>query len=130
MNDDTRELNRISILGNTIPRRMKWDDTRAFLVVARLGTLSAGATALGVGVATLSRRIERLEAALKLPLFVRQQSGYQLTEDGAELLEKAEAMEMAALVFTSGAVARAEVAGRVRLATAETLATIPISSSK
>jgi DNA-binding transcriptional LysR family regulator len=30
---------------------------------------------------------------------------------------------MAALVFTSGAVARAEVAGRVRLATAETLAT-------
>ena len=66
-----------------MPRGMVWDDTRTFLAVARCGTLSAAAQNLNVGIATLSRRIERLESALKLPLFVRQQSGYELTEDGA-----------------------------------------------
>ncbi|WP_020681507.1 LysR family transcriptional regulator [Marinobacterium rhizophilum] len=104
-------------------RNIVWDDTRAFLAVARHGTLSAGAVSLDIGIATLSRRIERLEAALKLPLFVRQQSGYLLTEEGADLVEKAEAVEAAALVFASGAGVQRKIAGKVRLATAENLAT-------
>ena len=114
---------RISIIGNDIPRGMVWDDTRAFLAVARCGTLSAAAQNLNVGIATLSRRIERLESALKLPLFVRQQSGYELTEDGAELIEKAEAVEAAAHAFAVGADTQAQMSGQVRLATAENLAT-------
>jgi DNA-binding transcriptional LysR family regulator len=113
----------ISNIGNSMPRGMIWDDTRAFLAVARQGTLSGAAVALNLGIATLSRRIDRLEDALKLPLFVRQQSGYQLTEDGADLVEKAEAMEAAALAFSSGADAQARITGKVRLATAENLAT-------
>ena len=102
---------------------MVWDDARVFLAVARSGTLSSTAVALNLGVATLSRRIERLESALDVPLFVRQQSGYQLTEDGAALIEPAEALEAAAQAFASGAEQHQEVTGKVRLATAENLAT-------
>lgn len=101
---------------------MVWDDVRALLAVARCGTLSAAAEALGIGVATLSRRIDRLESALKLPLFVRHQSGYQLTEDGSDLIEKAELVEAAALSLASGAALQSQVSGKVRLATAENLA--------
>lgn len=113
----------ISIIGNEMPRGLVWDDTRAFLAVARKGTLSAAAVSLNIGIATLSRRIDRLEAAIKLPLFIRQQSGYQLTEEGTDLVEKAEAMEAAAFSFSSGATAQATISGKVRLATAENLAT-------
>lgn len=113
----------ISDLGNQLPKNLIWDDARAFLAVARTGTLTAAADALGVGIATLSRRIERIEAALGLPLFLRLQSGYQLTEDGSQLVVRAEAMEAAALSFSSEASAQADIAGKVRLATAENLAT-------
>ncbi|RFA26611.1 LysR family transcriptional regulator [Alkalilimnicola ehrlichii] len=113
----------ISIFEKEPTPGMVWDDTRVFLAVARHGTLSGAAESLNLGVATLSRRIERLEAALQLPLFVRQQSGYQLTEDGASLIEKAEALEVAAHAFASGAEQYAQVTGKVRLATAENLAT-------
>ncbi|GAA0573967.1 LysR family transcriptional regulator [Halomonas salifodinae] len=119
--DDTGK--EISDIGNHGARGLVWDDTRAFLAVARHGTLSGAAAALNLGIATLSRRIERLEAALRLPLFIRQQSGYQLTEDGADLIEKAEALESAAQAFTSGAATQAQMTGKVRLATAENLAT-------
>ncbi len=100
-----------------------WDDTRVFLAVARHGTLSRAAADLHLGIATLSRRIERLEKALKLPLFVRQQSGYRLTDEGAALVEKAETLEAAAAALATGVAAQAQMTGRVRLATAENLAT-------
>lgn len=119
--NDTGKM--VSITGKEMPRGLIWDDTRAFLAVARCGTLSAAASQLNLGIATLSRRIERLETALKLPLFVRQQSGYQLTEDGADLIEKAEALEAAAQAFTSEADLQTQMSGHVRLATAENLAT-------
>ncbi len=102
--------------------RLRWDDARVFLAIARGGTLSAAAAQLGLGLATVSRQIERLEAALGLTLFSRHQSGYQLTDDGAALLDRAVALEQAAEAFAEGSAAQAVVAGRVRLATAETLA--------
>lgn len=113
----------ISSFERLMPHGWVWDDTRTFLAVARHGTLSGAATELHLGIATLSRRIERLEKALKLPLFVRQQSGYQLTEEGAQLIEKAQAMEAAAAAFTTGVSQCSQLSGRVRLATAENLAT-------
>ncbi|PCF93497.1 LysR family transcriptional regulator [Vreelandella nigrificans] len=113
----------ISGFEKQMPRGWVWDDTRTFLAVARHGTLSGAAAELHLGIATLSRRIERLEKALKLPLFVRQQSGYQLTEEGAGLVEKAEALEAAALAFTTDVSRYSQLSGRVRLATAENLAT-------
>ncbi|QUS36344.1 LysR family transcriptional regulator [Falsirhodobacter algicola] len=112
----------ISISGNRPRRPIIWDDVRAFLAVARHGTLTAAADALGIGIATLSRRVDRLEDALGIPLFVRQQSGYQLTEEGSELLDRGEAVEQAALAFESTGGREPQLTGRVRLATAENLA--------
>jgi len=99
-----------------------WDDARIFLAIARSGTLSAAATLLNLGVATVSRRLNRLEAALAVPLFSRHQSGYQLTDDGQALLQRAEALEHAALAFGEAASTQDRIAGSVRLATAENLA--------
>ncbi|ACB94841.1 LysR family transcriptional regulator [Beijerinckia indica] len=110
-------------IGKYPDKRLVWDDIKAFLAVLRTGTLSGAAEQMGVGLATLSRRIERLEDALGLPLFVRQHSGYQLTVDGANLLQQAEAMEAAALSLRCGAREQMEIVGTVRLATAENLAT-------
>lgn len=100
-----------------------WDDLRIFLAITREGTLSGAARRLRLGLATVSRRMERLEAAVGHPLFLRQQTGYRLTEDGASMVERAEEMEAAARSLTSGMAESPEVSGRVRLATAENLAT-------
>ncbi|WP_343231172.1 LysR family transcriptional regulator [Thalassovita aquimarina] len=100
-----------------------WDDLRIFLAISREGTLSGAAKHLRLGLATVSRRIERLEASIGRPLFLRQQTGYRLTEDGAAMVESAEEMEAAARSLASGMTESPEVSGRVRLATAENLAT-------
>lgn len=100
-----------------------WDDVTVFLAVARTGSLSGAASTLSVGLATVSRRIERLEAYFGNSLFLRHHTGYRLSEDGASLLERAEAMEAAARAFASGLPEEPEVSGTVRLATAENLAT-------
>lgn len=99
-----------------------WDDARIFLAVARTGTLSGAAAALNMGIATVSRRLNRLEGVLGVPLFSRHQSGYQLTEDGSALVERAEALENAGQAFGQAAKNQGQVAGCVRLATAENLA--------
>lgn len=101
--------------------RLNWDDARVFLALARSGTLSATAQALNGGAATVSRRIERLEAALGVPLFLRHQSGYRLTDQGEALLVRAEAAEQAMLALRSEAGAQGEVTGLVRLASIESL---------
>lgn len=102
---------------------LNWDDARVFLAIARSGTLSGASKALGIGLATTSRRIERLEQALGLSLFTRDQIGYRLTDEGMMLIAQAEALEQAGHAF--GAAAQGshdEVAGHVRLATAQGLA--------
>ncbi|MDX8000133.1 LysR family transcriptional regulator [Xenorhabdus sp. Reich] len=113
--------NQFFINGKRIVQSLIWDDIRIFLVVTRTGTISKAAEVLGIGVATVSRKIERLEATFGMPLFLRHQAGYRLTEDGMELLEKAKAMEIAASSFLYEADTRAAIAGTVRLATLEAL---------
>lgn len=113
-----KNRNLVSENGNLL----RWDDARVFLAIARTGSLSGAATARGMGIATVSRQIERLEAALGLTLFSRHQNGYRLTDDGTALLAKAETLEQAADAFAEGSSAQEQIAGRVRLATAETLA--------
>lgn len=99
-----------------------WDDTRVFLAVARAGTLSGAAQAMGIGIASVSRRLDRLELALAVPLFSRHQSGYRLTDEGEALLARAEALEHAGHAFGETANVQGHVAGRVRLATSDNLA--------
>lgn len=114
--------NGLSINGKPLQTDFIWDDIRAFLAIARCKTLSAAAKMLKIGIATLSRRIERLENALKVPLFVRHQSGYQLTVEGVDLIEKAEALEEAALALSAGSEHQRPLSGKICLATAENLA--------
>jgi DNA-binding transcriptional LysR family regulator len=101
---------------------IRWDDARVFLAIARTGSLSAAAAKLGAGVATVSRQIERLEVGLGRTLFSRHQTGYCLTEDGAALLARAEALEAAGEAFVEGTPAQPAIAGRVTLATSDFLA--------
>ncbi len=100
---------------------VSWDDARVFLAIARTGTLSGAAGQLRTGLATLSRRINRLEQGLGVALFTRHQTGYRLTDEGEALLARAEALEQAGHAFGDCG-QHAGVAGRVRLATAENLA--------
>lgn len=101
--------------------RLNWDDARLFLALAREGSLSGAARALGIGVATVSRRVERMEQVLGLPLFLRHQQGYDLTDQGTALLPAAEAMELAAHGMRRETEAQAEIRGLVRVASIETL---------
>jgi DNA-binding transcriptional LysR family regulator len=78
---------------------------------------------LGTSPSTVSRRVSVLEAALGAPLFLRFPDGYRLTDEGQAWLPRAEAVEAAALAMTNKAAFCASVAGSVRLATAENLAT-------
>lgn len=112
----------ISNFEKQMPKGWVWDDIRTFLAVARHGTLSAAASELHLGIATLSRRIERLETSLKIPLFIRHQSGYKLSDEGRALIEKAEVMEAAAASFMSDVSTHSQLVGVVRVATAENLA--------
>ena len=68
-----------------------WDEIRTAAQVARLGTISAAAEALGVHRATVTRHIDSLEAALGAKLFQRHARGFSPTELGRELLRVADA---------------------------------------
>ncbi|OAP39164.1 LysR family transcriptional regulator [Sinorhizobium glycinis] len=70
-----------------------WDDLQFFLAVARTGQLSTAARRLRTSHATVSRRIDRLEFALKVKLFERNPRGYVLTSMGQRFVETAERME-------------------------------------
>ncbi|TCM63310.1 LysR family transcriptional regulator [Acinetobacter calcoaceticus] len=102
--------------------KLNWDDARIFLAIARTGTLTAAAQSLGLGIATISRRLDRLEQLMPMALFSRHQTGYRLTDDGEALLVYAEALETAALNFNHAVQAHSQAEGMVRLAVAENLA--------
>lgn len=70
-----------------------WDDLQFFLAVARTGQLSTAARRLRTSHATVSRRIDRLEFALKVKLFERNPRGYVLTSMGQRFIETAERIE-------------------------------------
>lgn len=70
-----------------------WDEIRTALHVARLGTVSAAAEALGVHHATVIRHVDNLEARLGVRLFQRHPRGYTPTEAGQDLLRVASRAE-------------------------------------
>ena len=76
-----------------------WDTIRIFLAVAEFQSLSAAARELSLSQPTVGRQIGRLEEQLKLQLFDRRQSGYQLTAGGKRLAEVARAMARGAADF-------------------------------
>ncbi|RMB08078.1 LysR family transcriptional regulator [Eilatimonas milleporae] len=70
-----------------------WDEIRTAAFVARLGTISAAADALGVHRATVTRHIDALEGALGAKLFQRHARGFSPTELGGALLRIADATD-------------------------------------
>jgi DNA-binding transcriptional LysR family regulator len=72
---------------------LDWNDLRHFLVLAREGTLSAAARALGVDHATVARRVAALESATALKLVDRRARSYALTDDGRRIAAAAAPME-------------------------------------
>lgn len=75
----------------------RWDDLRLFLVVARAGGLAGAARGSGVSPPTLGRRMTSLEQGLGKQLFLRHRDGYDLTSEGRDLLQLAEALKLNAL---------------------------------
>ncbi|HMY57755.1 MAG TPA: LysR family transcriptional regulator, partial [Pseudomonadota bacterium] len=65
---------------------MQWDLLRTFEAVARLGSLSSAAKALGQSQSTVSRHIGKLEALSGSPLFLRT-NPVKLTERGEALIQ-------------------------------------------
>ncbi|MGD1877629.1 MAG: LysR family transcriptional regulator [Kiloniellaceae bacterium] len=73
--------------------RFDWDDLRLFLAIAREGGLAAAAASTGKSAPTLGRRMLALERRLGRDLFRRLPRGYELTDDGRDLLSTAAALE-------------------------------------
>jgi DNA-binding transcriptional LysR family regulator len=102
---------------------LDWETQRAFLAVLREGSLSGAARVLGLAQPTVRRRIERLEAAIGAPLFVRAPNGLVPTERADALMGHAEAMALAADAFHRSASADVgAIAGVVRISASEIVA--------
>jgi len=100
----------------------QWDDVRFFLAVARAGSLSAAARALGVGHVTVGRRITVLEKRLGVTLLARTPDGFATTSAGEAILRQSMAMENAALDLERVAAGRDSLAtGSVRVTTTDAL---------
>jgi DNA-binding transcriptional LysR family regulator len=99
---------------------LDWNDLRYFLAVCRAGTLVGAARSLRVTHSTVGRRIEALEAALGVSLFIHGSDGFVLTEAGTEIRPLAEEAERA-VVAVERRVAGGDkrVAGVVRVTTSE-----------
>lgn len=67
----------------------QWLELRTAMMLARLGTVSGAAAALGVHRATVTRHVEVLEAAFGARLFQRHARGYTPTEAGRAIFEVA-----------------------------------------
>jgi DNA-binding transcriptional LysR family regulator len=80
-------------MSNSIGREADWDHLRSFLAVARGGTFTAAAKALGVKHSTISRHMLELEESIKSKVLTRGSGGLRMTSAGERLLAAAEAME-------------------------------------
>lgn len=99
-----------------------WDDLRIFLALARGGTLTTAAKALGVSHPTVSRRVQALEKQIGARLFDRLPDRFVPTGAGEELLADTEAMEKAAQsIHRRSAGLSDTVSGTVRLSVDEAM---------
>lgn len=73
--------------------RIRWDDLQYVLTVAKEGSVSAAAKALGVNHSTVLRRLTAFEYRHKLQVFHKLPTGYKLTVEGQRLLESAFSIE-------------------------------------
>ena len=74
-----------------------WDDFKVFAAVGRTGSLRGAAKELGISSAAITRRMAKLETALRVRLFNRKTHGIELTADGQRALSFANAAQSALL---------------------------------
>ncbi len=79
-----------------VKNKLRWDDLKVVLSLARHGSLKRAAADLGVNISTVSRRLDGLEASLGRHLFDRTPDGTWPTAATEQLLPFAEAMAHAA----------------------------------
>jgi len=102
---------------------MNWNDVRYFLAVTRQGGLTGAAREVKASASTVARRIETLEFALKTRLFERRPEGYELTDAGRAMVEKATAIETAMHELEGSFCGHdGSVSGTVRIITVDALA--------
>jgi DNA-binding transcriptional LysR family regulator len=99
-----------------------WNDLRYFLAVARSGGLTPAAAVLRTSASTVSRHIDAMEARLGVRLFLRQQRGYLLTDQGSTLFDHVAEVERAMHTVERRGDGAGEIAGLVKLAASESLA--------
>src|SRR5260370_20431851 len=93
-----------------------WDDLRVFLTLAREGTLTTAAKALGVSHPTVARRVRALEKQIGARLFERLPDRFVPTSAGEKLLDDTQVMERAALAINRRSAGLSDtVSGVVRL---------------
>lgn len=108
---------------------LDWDDLKVFLHAARGGSLGSAARRLRVDQSTISRRIAHLESTLGIALFERLPSGLRVNETGDRLLCHAERIESAIIAMREDVqCGSSRMAGRVRLATMEGIASLYLAS--
>ncbi|MEM9488061.1 MAG: LysR family transcriptional regulator [Myxococcota bacterium] len=106
-----------------------WSQVRAFLAVARAGSLTGAAEALGSSQPTVGRQLRALEEAVGAALIVRHARGVVLTDKGRDLLEIA--VEVAERMDAFARVARGVrevLSGTVRIAATEIVGTHVLTS--
>jgi DNA-binding transcriptional LysR family regulator len=96
-----------------------WEDLRAFLFCTRHQSFRTAAEALGLTGTTLMRKIDRLEEELGCKLFLRDQSGLSLSDEGRALLFDVEQMERLSFNVFRRASLSTETRGWVRVAVTE-----------
>jgi DNA-binding transcriptional LysR family regulator len=105
-----------------------WNDLKLFVAVAENGSALAAARILGINQTTVTRRISCLEEDLGLVLFSRLQTGYQLTEAGAQILPWAVRMGIEADSFAKAASQQQRgMGGVIRVTVPESIANIVLT---
>jgi len=96
--------------------KLRWDDLKVFLQVARLNSLSNAGRALKMDPATVGRRVQRLEEDLTARLFTKSPQGYDLTDAGQRLMKHASMMEQSLLAAESEVKGQSNVlSGSIRI---------------
>jgi len=96
-----------------------WEDLRAFLLCTRHQSFRNAAEVLGLTGTTLMRKIDRLEEELGFKLFLRDQSGLSLSDEGRALLLDVEQMERLSFNVFRRASMSTDINGSVRVAVTE-----------
>src|SRR6476661_5550385 len=96
-----------------------WDDLKLFLACAKFKSFRNAAEELGITSTTLMRRIDRLEESIGCKLFLRDQSGLTLSDEGAAMIGDVMEMERHAFNIFRRAAQSDDAVGTVRVAVTE-----------